>query len=328
MSPLILVTGATGFLGSSLCRRLALEGARVRALVRSSADRGRLAGIPVEIATGDLCEDASLAAACAGVDTVYHCAAAFRKESLDKERFFAVNVEGGRSLVRAAAGAGCRLLVHMSTVGVHGTITHPPVGEDAPIAPEDHYQESKAEGEALVREEALEAGVPLVVVRPVGIYGPGDTRFLKLFRQVKKGLFPGIGSGRTLYHLTYIDDLVEGILLCGKVADARGQTFILGGPEIVTVRSFVEIVAATLGVKPPRLRLPVLPMKILSAVVEDVCRAVGVEPPLYRRRLDFFLKDRAFDIGKARRMLGYEPRIDVREGVRRTVEHYREEGLV
>jgi nucleoside-diphosphate-sugar epimerase len=217
--------------------------------------------------------------------------------------------------------------VHCSTVGVQGEIEHPPATEEAPVRPGDHYQESKLEGERLALKIHREKGFPVVVFRPVGIYGPGDTRFLKMFRMVLNKA-PILGSGDVLYHLTFIDDLVEGIRLVGETPGIAGEVFTLAGPRYTTLNELFRIIADVLGVRPPSLHLPVWPVWAAGAVCEALCRPLRIQPPIYRRRVDFFLKNRAFDISKARRVLGYNPRVDLREGLARTADWYRMQGLL
>jgi nucleoside-diphosphate-sugar epimerase len=166
----------------------------------------------------------------------------------------------------------------------------------------------------------------VVIVRPTGIYGPGDRRLLKLFRGVARRRFVMLGPGRIFYHLTYIDDLVEGFRLCGEAAQAPGRTYILAGPEVTTLNELVATIAEEAHVEPPRLHLPVWPVWLLGAFTEAACAPFGIEPPLYRRRVDFFTKSRAFDISRARQEVGYAPRVGIREGVRRTLAWYSKEG--
>jgi nucleoside-diphosphate-sugar epimerase len=223
-----LVTGATGFTGGHLAATLARRGDDVRALVRGkSRERFRAspaaaAGVvPVE---GDLGSADALARACDGVEVVYHIAATYREAGQPDSAYRAVNVDGTRRLLEAAQAAGVRRVVHCSTGGVHGHISHPPANEDAPFNPGDVYQETKLEAETLAREFGRAGGLDVVVARPIGIHGPGDTRFLKMFRGLARGRFPMLGAGEVFYHLTYIDDLVEGFRLCGEVPAAAGRT--------------------------------------------------------------------------------------------------------
>src|SRR5207248_6022607 len=137
-------------------------------------------------------------------------------------------------------------------------------------------------------------------------------RLLKLFRGVARGRFPILGSGNIYYHLTYIDDLVEGFRLCGEDAGAANRTYILAGPEVTTLNELVAIVAEVAGARPPRIHLPIWPFWLAGAVCEAICAPFGVEPPLYRRRVDFYAKSRAFDISRARAEIGYDPKIGLR----------------
>jgi nucleoside-diphosphate-sugar epimerase len=168
--------------------------------------------------------------------------------------------------------------------------------------------------------------VQVVIARPTGIYGPGDRRLLKLFRGVARRRFVTLGHGRIFYHLTYIDDLVEGFRLCGEVPAAAGRTYILAGGEVTTLGELIGLIAEEARVPRPRLRLPVWPFWIAGAACEALCAPFGIEPPIYRRRVDFFTKSRAFDISRARTELGYAPQVSLREGIRRTLEWYRREG--
>ncbi|MDD5556032.1 MAG: NAD-dependent epimerase/dehydratase family protein [bacterium] len=328
MGARVLVTGGTGFTGGRLCRRLAALGHRVRAVVRSPERAAPLREAGVEVVPGDLGDGRSLAAAAAGCEVVYHIAAAYRQENLTDAEFAAVNVEGTGRMLEAARAAGAARFVHCSTVGVHGHVARPPADESAPFSPGDVYQATKAAGERLAAAFFRDRGLPGVIFRPVGIYGPGDTRFLKLFRHIRSGRFRMIGSGRALYHLTYIDDLVDGIVLCGTRPEAVGNTYILGGEGYMTLNELAATIARVLGVRVSRLRLPFRPVYAAAFLCEKTFKPLGLEPPLYRRRVDFFRKDRAFDISKARRELGYAPKVAPEEGLRRTAEWYVAEGLL
>jgi dihydroflavonol-4-reductase len=321
----VLVTGATGFTGGHLARRLAADGIAVRALVRNP--HGAADALPgIELAAGDLTDTRSLARAVTGVDVVYNIAALYRAAGLDDTLYRAVNATAVGTLIEQAGAAGVRRVVHCSTVGVHGDIEHPPADEDAPLRPGDIYQETKLEGESVARRAASANGVQLTIVRPTGIYGPGDRRLLKLFRGVARRRFNVLGRGDIWYHLTYIDDLVDGFRLCGTHPAAAGRTYILSGPEVTTLNELVAITASVAGVKPPSLRLPVWPFWIAGAACEAVCRPFGIAPPLYRRRVDFFTKSRAFDSSLAKAEIGYAPKVGLRDGIARTLAWYREAG--
>lgn len=323
----VLVTGAAGFTGYNLALTLMRLGARVRTFTRSGGSR-RDFPEPIEAFKGDLTDPADCERACEGIDTVFHVAAVFRQVKGTREELEAVHVGATENMIRAAKHRGCRRFVHTSTMGVHGHVVNGPGDETSPYSPGDDYQETKLEGELLALKLGAELDLPLSVVRPCGIYGPGDTRFLKIVRPVAHGRFVMIGSGKTHYHFAYIDDLVQGFLLAGEKEAAVGEAFLIGGEESPTLNELVETIAAILEVKPPRWHIPVKPLYYLGWACEKVCRAIGREPILHRRRVAFFTKNREFRVDKAKRLLGYEPRVNLREGFSRMIDGYREEGLL
>lgn len=326
----VLVTGATGFTGGHLARHLRREGHEVAALVRPSslARAADLEADGIELRAGDLADPAAVTRAAARCEIVYHIAASYRAAGQSDAAYARVNVEGTRHVLEAARATGARRVVHCSTGGVHGHIEHPPATEDAPFAPGDIYQRTKLEAERLAEAFGRREPIEVVIARPIGIYGPGDMRFLKMFRGIARGRFPMLGRGEVFYHLTFIDDLVRGFQLCGEVPAAAGRTYILAGPEYTTLKELVARVARELGVSPPGIRLPIWPVWVLGAACEAVCVPFGIEPPLYRRRVDFYSKSRAFDTTRARRELGYNPVIDLETGIRRTAAWYRSQGLL
>ncbi|MBN2417652.1 NAD-dependent epimerase/dehydratase family protein [bacterium] len=328
MGKTALVTGAAGFTGGYLCRNLLQHGYRVRGLLLPGTDDSSLRKTGVEIVYGDLCRRETLAAAVSGVDIVYHIAAVYREENIPRKMFWDVNVDGTRNLLEAARDAGVKRFVHCSTVGVQGEIKNPPATEEHPYNPGDYYQESKLEGERLALAFFREHRLPGVVFRPVGIYGPGDTRFLKIFRHINSGAFRMFGSGKVLYHLTYVEDLAEGIRLVGETPGIEGEVITLAGERYTTLNEFVGIVGQVLGRRISRVHIPVWPLWIAGAVCEGICYPFKINPPIYRRRVEFFMKDRAFSIAKAQRLLGYAPKVSLREGLSRTAEWYRKEGLL
>jgi nucleoside-diphosphate-sugar epimerase len=320
------VTGASGFTGSHLCDRLAKEGYAVRGLVRDPSRAIPLQRAGVEVAVGDLTDNPSLQRAVKGSSVVYHIAAEFRHDNLSRKQMMAVNVDGTRNMLEAALQEGVQKFVHCSTIGVHGDIKNPPADENAPCAPGDIYQESKLEAERIVTEYMFKDRLPIVIFRPGGIYGPGDLRFLKLIKAVRNGHFVMLGSGRPLYQMIYINDLIDGILLCGTKREAVGNIYILTGHEAVTLNDLVKTIAEVLCVRPPWLRFPVTPVYMAGLMCEIICKPFGLNPPLYRRRVDFFRKSRCFTIAKARRELGFEPRTNLRAGISLTTRWYQENG--
>jgi nucleoside-diphosphate-sugar epimerase len=324
----ILVTGASGFTGGYLCRRLVKEKKKVKALVLPGIDTAELEKSGVEVVRGDLRDKESLISAVRGVELVYHIAAVYREEGIPRQTFWDVNVTGSRNLMEASLEEKVKRFVHCSTVGVQGEIKNPPANEEAPYNPGDYYQQSKMEGELMALDFHKKQGLPVVVFRPVGIYGPGDTRFLKFFRYIQQSKFRMFGSGEVLYHLTYIDDLVDGILLVGNTPDIEGEIFTLAGEHYSTLNVWAQTLADILDVKLSSRHYPVWPLWTAGALCEFICRPLRIHPPIYRRRVDFFIKDRAFDITKAKTRLGYQPRVNLKTGMTRTAEWYKKQGLL
>ena len=300
----------------------------MRALARDPARAKDLRALGVEIVLGDLRDADSLKRAVQGVDTVYHVAAVYREARTSRREMWTINVQGTGSLLDAATQAGVGRFVHCSSIGVHGGIKSGPANEETPYGPGDEYQESKADAERLVLKYLADGRIQGVVFRPAGIYGPRDLRFLKLFRAISRGRFIMLGSGEVHYHMVYIDDLIDGILLCGTTPQSLGQVYILGGDSPVTLNQLVKVIADSVGVSPPRLRFPVAPVYFAGLLCELLCRPLGIEPPLYRRRVDFFRKNRAFDVSRAKRELGFQPRTDLKTGIALTAAWYREHGLL
>jgi nucleoside-diphosphate-sugar epimerase len=282
----------------------------------------------VEIVSGDLRDGDSLHRAVKGIDVVYHVAAVYRQANISRREMWEVNVHGTKYLLDASTQSGVKRFVHCSSMGVHGTIKNPPGNEETPYGPGDEYQESKVAAERLVRQYMDEHRIQGVVFRPAGIYGPGDLRFLKLFRAIKSGRFIMLGTGRVNYHMIYIDDLIEGILLCGMDERSVGGVYILGNELPVTLNQLMKVIAATLGVQPSKMRLPVAPFYFAGMVCELVCRPFGINPPLYRRRVDFFRKNRAFDVSKAKKELGFQAKTNLETGIALTAGWYQAEGLL
>ena len=320
-----LVTGATGFTGGHLARTLVQSGHTVRALVRPGSATAELADAGVEIFEGQLTAPDDVKAAAAGCEQIYHIAAVFRTAGHPDSHYKEVNVGGTVNVLEAARHLGCERVVHCSTGGVHGHVEHPPADEHYRFQPDDIYQRSKLEAE-MAAVAAIRRGQPVSIFRPGAIYGEGDLRFLKLFSSIQKRRFVMIGSGKTRLHLVHVDDMVQGIMLCGSRPEALGEVFLLAGPEAPTLNEIAAIAADTMSVPRPKLHIPVWPVYAAGWFCEMLCVPLRINPPLHRRRVGFFTHHREFDISKARRLLGFAPKVSVQEGIRRTVAWYVQQG--
>jgi dihydroflavonol-4-reductase len=320
----VALTGATGYTGSRVLAALLARGDTVAALARPTSHGSRPDG--VRWVEGDLADARALDLLVEGAEAVVHVAAVYRTAGHADSYYREVNVAGTERLLEAATRFGVRRFVHTSTVGVHGDIANPPADETAPIAPGDVYQATKAEAEALALTFHRRRGLPVTVVRPGAIYGPGETRFLKLFRAIARGRYAIVGSGRAFYHPVFIDDLVAGFLLALDRPEAVGEAFILAGPRYVTQSQLAVVIARHTGGRVLPFRIPAAPLRWAAALCELACIPFGIEPPLHRRRVEFWTKSRAFSVEKARRLLGYAPAVDLDEGVARTAASYRQAG--
>jgi nucleoside-diphosphate-sugar epimerase len=321
------VTGATGFTGTVLVRRLVELGLDVRAIARASSDRSRLEGLDVTWFRGDVFDPGTVQTACAGVQYIFHVAAAFRVSGIPDSAYRDVHVTSTRLLAAAAlAQPDFKRFIHVSTVGVHGHIEQPPANEDTPFHPGDIYQKTKAEAETWLHAFAAEQELPYTVIRPAAIYGPGDTRLLKLFKMALRPVFILLGNGKCLYHLIHVEDLVGAMIRAATEPRALGEAFICGNPQSMTLEGIGRIAAETLGHTVRVVRLPAWPVFVLADLCEAVCRPLHLKPPLYRRRVAFFTKDRSFDTRKLRDVLGYTCRYTNEAGIADTARWYRAHG--
>jgi nucleoside-diphosphate-sugar epimerase len=325
----VLVTGATGLLGGHVTRLLLARGERPRVLVRPGDEPGPLARTGVDVRVGDLGDRGALRAAVDGVQRVVHCAARTGPWG-PEEQYEATNVRGLQALVEEAQAAGVRRIVHVSSITVHGNDVHGTVDETAPLrgAP-NPYSRSKVAGERLLERLVRDAGAPVTVVRPGWIYGPGDRasfgRFAALIEQRRMIL---VGSGSNHVPLVYVADAAEGVLLAAEAEHAVGRSYLLVNDEPVTQHDFVAAIAAGLGVPEPTRRVPYRVGLALGAAAETAARVARRRepPPVMRYGLQLLGGENRFLIGRARRELGFAPRVGLAEGISRSIAWYREAG--
>lgn len=325
----VCVTGGTGFTGAALVLRLLGEGHAVSVLDnKPGLISGELAARGAELTYGSVTERGVVASAVAGCDAVMHLAAAFRELEASDAVYRQVNRDGTRIVGEESLKADVGKFVYCSTQGVHGHIENPPGDETSPIAPADFYQRTKYEGE-LELATLGQRGLDYTILRPTAIYGPGDPgRFVMLFKRAQRGKFPMFGSGVTYYHPVYIDNLIDAFLLAIEPHRGSGQAYLIGDDEYFTIEELVRRVGQAIDVEVRIDHYPIWPLIIAGHVCEKVCKPFGIPPPIFPRRVDWFRQVRAFRIDKARRDLGYEPRVAIDEGLRRTGEWYRANGYL
>lgn len=325
----ILVTGGTGFTGKALVMRLLREGHQVVAMdYKEGISTRELSNRGAELVIGSVTDKALVERTMKGIDFVHHLAASFRELDVSNSHYRDVNVGGTRNVLEAAEKEGVKKFLYCSTCGVHGDVENPPADENSPIQPADYYQRTKYEAEPIVKE-FFERGMKTVIFRPTALYGPGDPeRFGMIFRRVKKGVFPMFGDGRAFYHPLYVENYIDASLLVQKEGVGDGQVYLIADEEYVEIEDLVRRVAKALDVAVKIPHYPFLPLSIAGHVLETLYRPFHATPPIFPRRVDWFRQNRAFSIDKAKREFGYEPKVALDDGLRRTAEWYRREGYL
>jgi nucleoside-diphosphate-sugar epimerase len=331
VTPRILITGGTGFIGSQLALHAARTGhsVTVASPIRNETERFRCdllnrAGITLVDAALD--DTARLRDAIAGHAAIIHLAAAQHEAEAPESHFRKVNVEGTRTLLTLAVHEGVKRVVHGSTIGVYGNGRQGVLDELSPLAPDNPYGRTKAEGELVVREFANRLEV--AIVRISETYGPADLRLLKLFRAIERGRYVTLGSGLNERQLIYVEDLCRALLAAAQAPAAVGQTMILAGGERLTTNAMVDFICKALGKSALSRHVPLWPFDIAARVCETVMPPLGLKPPLHRRRLDFFRKSFRFSTERAARILGFRPQVTFATGAQLTADWYREAGLL
>jgi nucleoside-diphosphate-sugar epimerase len=328
-----LVTGAAGFIGGSLLRGLAGSGldAVGTAMLGTEVDALRAEGFAAERL--DLADPGGWEALLEGVDVVFNVAAMFQDYDQGEEAYDRVNHLGALELARCSAAVGVKRFVQCSTVGVHGHVKEVPATERTPFNPMDAYHRTKLAGELAILDFGRTLppdGMVVTVNRPAMVYGPRDTRMLKLFKAIATRRFRMIGSGNCLAHLGYIDDQTESFLLQAAAPRERVhlEAFNVASDRPTTLNELTSMIAESAQVSLARIHVPLAPVWVAALLCEAACRPFGWRPPLFRRRVGFFTHDRAFDLTKAREHLGYESRWPHSAGIAATLAWYREQGWI
>lgn len=328
----VLVTGATGFIGGHLVRYLLRRGHQVRALVRR--DASSLAGLGVELAHGDVTEAAAVCTAAAGAGAVVHLAAARDAWGTPASVYRDVNVAGTENLLAAAADVGVKRFVHCSSVGVARYPGNRAADETLPFRPSTsqvHYHRTKVAAERMAIAWADSDRLPVVVVRPVITYGPGDERgfVTRLITLLGRGQLFWVGRGENHVDLVYVDDLVAGLYRALERGTA-GQVYILSGTAPIRARSLIDKICQLTGQPAPRVYVPASLARLAGWGLEMVYRAGarlgmdGREPFVTRDKVATLTVDRGFSHARARRELGYCPSVGYDEGLQRTLVWLRE----
>jgi nucleoside-diphosphate-sugar epimerase len=323
----VMVTGAGGFIGSHLVDDQLGKGRIVTAIDVNLDRLDHQADNPdCSLLTGDVRNKGLLESLMPGHQVVFHLASAHLEVSKPPSYFKETNIDAVAQLVDICQRHGVNRLVHCSSVGVFGSLKSLPADETTKCNPTIAYEETKLAGEKALRQAVTD--LDYVILRPAWVYGPRCPRTLRLFQAIKRKRFIRVGLGRTYRHPVYISDMLAAFELAAAAPDAPGQTVIIGASEALPLDQLIEEVARAAGTdfRPPT--VPLLLMWPACYAVEKLWGALGKEPPFSTRSLKFFTESSAFDISKARKILGYQPEVDIAEGMGLTAEHFANEGLL
>jgi nucleoside-diphosphate-sugar epimerase len=314
----ILVTGATGFIGGALARRLARDGHDVRALARESATVHPLEAAGIDVVRGDVRDTGSLGLAMRGCSHVIHLATVKRGPS---QLVHDVNVRGTGNVLDAARDTGVQRIVFASTIGVHGFVTGKPVDERSPIRPNTPYRLTKWRAEEVVRAAHANTGAPVVIARISSVVGCGARGWLPLAQGIAAGRMRLIGDGSNAIDLVDVEDIVDGLLRCAIVPSIEGRLYALGAGKPSTMGSFADTIAQVLGVPAPHAGLPAAPFRLAQRTAALVFRITGITSRYVHDR-EALVADKRVTSTRARAELGYDPRRSVDAAVRAMVGGY------
>ena len=325
----ILVTGATGFLGSALVTALVQQQQPVRILARDTAKAYAQFGDAVTIISGEITDAQAVQQAVQGVTCIYHLVGRLYHPSVPVALYRETHVEGTRILLEACQGQRqLQRFVHCSTTGVLGVTGTTPAAEDAPFAPTNPYESTKLEAEQLALNAYHEQGLPTAIIRPGLVYGPGDLHLLGFFSSINKGIFRVIAGGTALLHPIYIDDLTTAFLLCATRPEAIGHCYNIAGERPVTIRELSTAIAHSLGKELPSGSIPLWLANLASDIFALIPGLQGERAPLTRSRVQFLTNSRVYNTHRAKTELGFQPTTDLDTGMQKTAEWYSKQGYL
>jgi nucleoside-diphosphate-sugar epimerase len=322
----ILVTGATGFIGTHLVRALAKQGRDIRCLVRRNSNTKKIEVFDVELFYGNLLDISSLETAVRGIDIVYHLAGEIF--TTQKDRFFQVNLGGFNNLLTACLKNSIGKIIYFSSNASVGPNSDrkTPINENTQCRPIFPYGKSKLEGEKILKKFSEDHGLTNIIIRPPVVYGPGVSKASRVFaflNLINKGHFRIIGDGKNLISLCYIDNLIHGVMLAETEKKAEGQTYFIADERPYSIKEIAETIAREEGKTLPAKELPVLIAEILSIGCLVPAKLFGFTTPLSRDTIKHLRYNWFVDISKAEKELGYRPIVNFNDGIRITVEWFK-----
>lgn len=327
----LLVTGGTGLVGSHFLEAAVQRGLKTRSLVRATADTEFLKTLGCELIEGDLANSESIQQAVDGATVIVHCAAKVGDWG-PIEGYREVNVRGLENLISASrTGGHLKRFVQISSLGVYPARDHYGTDETEPVNTVgiDGYTLTKVEAELLLKSEMEEHGFPAVVLRPGFIYGPRDRTVLpRIFERLKKKQFAFLGSGESLMNNTFVGNLVDAIFLAIEQEDCLGGCFNISDDRLVSKKEFISTIAEKAEFPQPTKHVPMPVARFLARVMEGTWKLLGKReaPLLSNARIKFLGLNLDYSIAKAKRELQYAPQVDFQDGMKQTIDWFREQG--
>jgi nucleoside-diphosphate-sugar epimerase len=325
----VVITGANGFIGRHLTAAQLALGRRVVAVDQKVNNLDDITRDPLlTVIETDICDATAMSKAIDDADIVFHLAAAHLEVTAPESHYRAINVDALASLLQLSEAAGVQRFVHCSTVGVYGPISTLPADETSPCKPDIAYEITKLDGEDLVRRTADEGNLSTVIIRPSWVYGPGCPRTLKLLRSIARKKFFFVGSADNMRHPLYIGDLLQAFERAATHPITPGSTFIIAGPEAVSVRELVRMASKALGVQYNPITVPKALVAVGCTIIEKAFTALHRQPPFSSRSLKFFTESSAYSTKKAKVELNFETKTALPDGLSSTISTLRQEGLL
>lgn len=322
----VLITGGSGFIGSTLLKRFLGEQYYLTILLRK---KDVFKNENVNIVRGDLRNKDDVLLAAKGQDLIFNAGAVLPHHNLPEKEYWLTNFVGARNIAEASLRFNVKRLIHISTTGIYGSAEIRVASEDSPFNPQDVYAKSKLEAERHIFSLSKK-GLKFVIIKPTIGYGPGDTRpgFMNLLRSVKIKLFaPMIGNGGNFFHTVYIDNLIDALVLCATKKEAVCEDFIIGDEPCLKIKDIMKTIYKVQKRNMPSINVPES-LAYFLGFVGDFAQTLGLKLPLTTRRVKFLTQNKKFSIDKAKKILGYKPKVNFHTGIANTYNWYKERNLI
>jgi len=329
----ILVTGATGFIGSHLVKELKNQGHEITCLVRKTSNINKFKELNVDFAYGDIQDKKSLEGAVEEKEVIYHLIGIGSLSANTEEefkKFYDINVLGTKNLLNAvlSKNLGIKKVIYLSSTAAVG-LQNGIVNEETACHPVTPYQKSKYESEKLILDYYERYGLPITIIRPCMVYGPGSlhSEILHMCKFIKKGIFPLFNNGNNSVPLVYVADLVQGIALAAEKARG-GEIYFITNDKVSTMNQIIDAISQTMGVRVFRIKIPKKLAKFCAYMLENIALMLKFKPIITRERIESMSTNRVFSVEKAKKELGYKPKVTMEEGVKETVGWYKENDIL